>query len=385
MTQIEVVAQQHANRGFKVIPLHTVVEGRCTCGNRSCSSAGKHPRTENWLQRASNESEAVSRAFKAFKNANIGIVVSDGMVAIDVDGPSGEHSLGELEATYGPLPFTLTSITGRGQHLIFRCPTDAGVKNRVAFAPGLDVRADGGYIVAPGSVHANGRRYHWKDENAPIADAPTWLLEQITAPKLPLVERIPEGQRNDWVYAKICELFRQGKDEGYILRTALALNREKCDPPLPENEIAATVSRVALSNDPNRAVEITTKNPLRWFQFDVVEFRANMRIQVLKDFELGWRTQLLALAWQNQGKLLDDPDYLARAANASNRKRFQRDLSKVLFDFVPVQQKGQPFLVNSEMAAEYAEKLDGWKQKREAGIARAKARAQERLNKDQSA
>jgi hypothetical protein len=116
-------------------------------------------------------------------DANVGIVTgaTSGVFALDEDPRHGGHvSLAALEREHGHLPVTVQSRTGGGgRHLLFACPrTATPIRNRVNLARGLDVRADGGYIVAPPS---NGDRYAWviPPDAAPLAELPRWLLELV--------------------------------------------------------------------------------------------------------------------------------------------------------------------------------------------------------------
>ena len=360
-------------------------EGKCTCGKEhdDPKHIGKHPRINKWNSRATCDSKQIMQWMSKWPDGNWAIATGkeSKLVVLDIDGEEGERSLKELETKYGPLPNTKTVSTRRGRHLYFRHPGPQIKTTDSVIGKNVDVKADGGNgcVNAVGSRHASGT-YDWVDDTVLVAQLPDQWIRALTDEDVlvPVDEIIPEGQRGSRMYDAICSFFREGFSEPDVLRKALAMNAKLCVPPLPESEIRDKVSRVAVTHNPNFTPDITSKkNPLRWFQFDVVDFKANMRIQALKDCELGWRVQLMALAWQNGGRLLNDPDYLAREANASSRARFKRDMRKVLFDFDPVNESGQSYLVNGEMAAEYADKLDGWKQKREAGIKRAQERARE--------
>jgi hypothetical protein len=84
-----------------------------------------------------------------------------GLVVLNRDDyKGGADSLEELERTYRPLPGTVLSLTGGGGlHYVFRHPGPP-VKNKVeTLGAGLDIRGDGGYIIAPPSLHASGKRY----------------------------------------------------------------------------------------------------------------------------------------------------------------------------------------------------------------------------------
>jgi hypothetical protein len=107
---------------------------------------------------------------------------------LDVDARhGGEDSLEELEATYDRLPSTLTALSGGGgRHLYFQHP-GARISNSTQLAgfAGLDVRGDGGYIVAPPSLHQSGQHYRWVDDACPLAALPPWLIDLLIPPARP--------------------------------------------------------------------------------------------------------------------------------------------------------------------------------------------------------
>src|SRR5690606_13004993 len=101
---------------------------------------------------------------------------------LDVDnkpgGANGFDWLDEVEAEHGPLPYTRRVKTPNGGlHIFFTYVP--GTRNRGALGAGVDVRSEGGYVVAAGSQMADGRAYEWVDADAPIADAPDWLLALV--------------------------------------------------------------------------------------------------------------------------------------------------------------------------------------------------------------
>lgn len=184
-------------RGFRVLPLHTVERGVCSCpkAEKCLKSAGKHPRFGGWQEQASSDPRRIRTWWGKWPTANIGLAMGGPgrVVALDVDGPEGRATLARLEREHGPLPVTLTSRSGRadgGEHRFYRVP-DAlpleAIANGVGRArasnhPGIDVRADGAQVVAPPSVHYTGNRYAWVDLSVPIADLPEWLFALLTAP-----------------------------------------------------------------------------------------------------------------------------------------------------------------------------------------------------------
>ena len=90
-----------------------------------------------------------------------------------------------LEKEHGPLPKTWTCNTGSGgQHFYFSYPVGNDIRNSAsAVAPNIDIRANGGFVVAPPSIHPTGNFYEWADGCAPweceIAEAPEWLVKAV--------------------------------------------------------------------------------------------------------------------------------------------------------------------------------------------------------------
>jgi hypothetical protein len=161
-----------------------------------------------------------------------------------------------LEAQHGPLPITLTSITGRkdgGEHRWFRYPAECqirGSRGRLGF--GLDVRGTAGYVIAPPSVHESGREYKWAEPQHHIAAAPNWLIEMLTDKTIPSCrspqERaiLAEGQRNDGLARYAGALRKKGAELLELERKLLEANVRRCRPPLDDAEvlkIAASVAR----------------------------------------------------------------------------------------------------------------------------------------------
>ncbi len=147
-----------------VFPLHYPTgNGACSCGN-PCEKIGKHPMTPHGLKDATTDPSTVQNWWTKHPLANIGMPTGSvsGLVVVDIDERhGGSESLKALEQRIGTLPSTLTSRTGAGFHCFFKYPGFT-VKNGVAvLGPGIDIRGDGGYVVVPPSLHANGRRYEW--------------------------------------------------------------------------------------------------------------------------------------------------------------------------------------------------------------------------------
>jgi hypothetical protein len=163
--QLLEAALEYGRRGFAVFPGHSLARsGSCTCGRPNCASPGKHPRIKEWQLKASTDPLVISEWWRRWPDANVCIATGaiSGVIVIDVDPRhGGNESLAALERDCGPLPATVTSKTGGGgSHLFFQHPGH-DVPNRTNVLPGIDVRGDGGFVVAPPSAHASGREYTW--------------------------------------------------------------------------------------------------------------------------------------------------------------------------------------------------------------------------------
>lgn len=186
--------------GWRVFPLHTAVAGRCSCGRPDCGNPGKHPRTGRGFKDATVDGDTIARWWSTDPDSNIGVATGgvSGFFVVDVDPRNGgDVTLDALEDEHGKLPATVESLTGGGgRHILFRYPAGATVRSG-KLGTGLDLKADGGYIVGPPSLHASGRQYGWEGMSRPgeveIADAPAWLLARVTSAPADPGARRPSG------------------------------------------------------------------------------------------------------------------------------------------------------------------------------------------------
>ncbi len=146
----------------------------------------KTPLTANGFKAATRFKHIIERWWRDWPEAMVGVPTGERIQAwvLDIDPRHNGHiTLEQMEAEYGNLPATLTATTASGgKHYYFRHM--AGVRNRGNLGEGVDVRGDGGYVIAPGSVTAAGGRYEWDNDFEPV-DAPSWLLDLV-------VRRTPE-------------------------------------------------------------------------------------------------------------------------------------------------------------------------------------------------
>lgn len=265
--------------GFSIMPLHRPIQSaagfNCSCSNPNCSSPGKHPfgRLVPHGLRDASSSPDTARNWFGDQQVNIGIVTgaTSGIFAIDIDPRhDGDESLATLEAKFGPLPATWRFLTGGGgEHIVFHHPGNVIPNSANKLGAGIDIRGDGGYIVAPPSLHLSGRPYaisvdHHPDET-PLAEAPSWLLERLirrqTSRRSPGNEHpnqtlgpdwrrladisVPEGQRNQTIASVAGHLLRHRVDPFVALTLVKAWNIAQCIPPLPDDEVDRTVRSIA--------------------------------------------------------------------------------------------------------------------------------------------
>lgn len=173
---------------------------------------GKIPLTKNGLKDATNNADAVAFWFAIeYPEANIAIRTGaiSGLVVLDIDKKNG--GLESYESIRARLPQTPTVRTGGGGlHLYFKHP-GGEVKNSAGkIAPGIDLRGDNGYVVAPPSLHDSGANYEWEilPSEVPLADLPAFLLEEKKEHQ-PL-ELFKEGKRNQSVTQLVGHLTRLG-------------------------------------------------------------------------------------------------------------------------------------------------------------------------------
>ncbi len=243
-------ALYYAELGLPVIPLHTINQkGYCTCGmGKDCASPGKHPDTKNGLKDASADIEKIKKWWpkwpKGVSPSNIGIVTGgkSELVVVDVDGDEGFDELGEERVKDLKDESVPCVRTGRGFHYFFRLQMP--VKTKTGFVKKVDVKSEGGYVVAPPSKHISGVCYEWVNKpDRGFPDVPSWVLNgRSSSEKKPVDKVISEGQRNNTLFKLACSL--RAKDVSYdtVLSALEAENQKRCNPSLSETEIIKIVN-----------------------------------------------------------------------------------------------------------------------------------------------
>lgn len=259
--------------GLGVLPLHWPRSRSgalvCSCGRSDCTSPAKHPFAKlvaNGLRAASKDPAVVDRWFRNTA-LNIGIVTGaiSGIVVLDIDPRhGGDETLIAIERQHGPLPKTWRFLTGGGgEHILFRHPGVRVPNSAGKIGAGIDVRGDGGYIVAPPSRHVSGHGYaisvdHHPDE-VTLAALPAGLVKLLRQPltngeiaakpvadwRAMVSSAVAEGERNRSIASLAGHLLRNRIDPWVTVDLLRAWNRTWCNPPLADAEIVTTVRSIA--------------------------------------------------------------------------------------------------------------------------------------------
>ena len=199
MTSLIKSALWYGRYGWYVMPLHEPLfddSGKCTgctceewkrehiTPDYVCKTPGKHPRHGKWEDVASDDHEQITKWWKAWPAANIGLACGkSGIVALDSD----SYKEGGHKITYE----TVTSITGGGgEHLLFKHP-EIVLKlgnSKSGLDAWIDVRGHGGMIVLAPSMHPSGTRYEWEPDYGPHEVTAVTLPDEIAGPLIKAAE-----------------------------------------------------------------------------------------------------------------------------------------------------------------------------------------------------
>ncbi len=255
----------YARRGWRVIPLHSIVNGKCTC-KRDCRSPGKHPRQSKWQVSGLTDSDAIRRTFTKYPNSNVGIITGavSGLFVLDIDPRNaGNDSLQELIAADSRINDALETFTvatgGGGQHYYFSIAGPIKSSKKHLFGPGIDLKGCGGYVVAPPSNHASGGVYSVLSDIEPVP-LPQVFVDLMGQPATkPESKTITEGGRNNRLHELACELLRSGKPAKQVEIKLLSHNVKHCIPQLDAAEVYSILDSAVKGFNPARTQSFKTQ------------------------------------------------------------------------------------------------------------------------------
>ena len=235
-------ALTYSSRGYNVIPV----------------GADKKPLIK-WeaYQRQRTTPEQIQRWFGGRQERNIGLVTGEisNLFVVDTDTP---ESIKEIQ---DQLPENLVTPIQKtphgGRHFFFK--HIEGFSNRARVAPGVDIRTDGGYVVASPSTDGDGRRWEWLEglslldvEPAPLPDALLGFLKEFAfgfykeaddkdkSKSSNVVKMFTKGRRDEDLFHVANQLVIARTPEREI-EQVLEILAQGCEPPFPEKDISVKI------------------------------------------------------------------------------------------------------------------------------------------------
>lgn len=245
------VALAYAKRNWAVFPVHTPVEGGCSCRRDDCTNIGKHPRTKNGFKDASTDQEQIEKWWGMWPEANIAIACgASGLTVIDVDPRhGGDETFRDLVQRYGEdLTETVIALTGSHGNHYFYAAGEHPIPSSIGAWQGIDIRGHNGYVVAPPSLHENGEEYAWERSAAKYELLPFPDIVETRGPRALAGTPgaiIPVGKRDDTLASLAGTMRRRGMGAEAILAALRIENAERCQPPLPESDLRRIANSVA--------------------------------------------------------------------------------------------------------------------------------------------
>jgi len=214
------------------------------------------------FQKRCADVQEITQWFERWPDANIGIVTGmiSGIIVLDIDPRhGGDDSLAAWQTRHGVLPPTVEATTGGGGRHLYFSTGGTAVLSMTAVAKGIDVRAEGGLVVAPPSRHPSRNLYRWRAGRAPgeiaLAPLPNWLMlaflgtahrpgHHLSHWRELIRKGVEEGARNTTIASLSGHLLWHGVDPQIVLELLLCWNQQRCTPPLDGNEVAEVVANI---------------------------------------------------------------------------------------------------------------------------------------------
>jgi len=228
-----VAALRYARRGWSVFPLN-----------------GKHPFPgTHGFKDATTDPSIIRRWWKTWPDANVAISCSSlhGPIVVDCDGP---NAIALVESLVFSDTREATSRENR-RHYYFDPPaTDQRIARMIKVRPELDILGDGGYVIAPPSIHPEtGKPYTWRNNRACVPFPRPFLKiiasrqEKKNADPLPNV--IDEGQRDTLLTSLAGSMRRRGASYDAILAALREENANRVRPPLSDGQLKKIAKSIA--------------------------------------------------------------------------------------------------------------------------------------------
>lgn len=297
---------QYLDAGFSIIPV----------------KKDKKPLLNEWktFQQRKPTVDEVNEWFDSPNLSGIGIVTGkiSNLVVVDTEKDAALKNI-ELGKTL------VAHSGGGGKHFYYKHPGHK-VSNKARIKELIDIRGDGGYIIAPPSKHLSGKNYTWETnfDIELLKPLPKWVTEDANCPtsKTPITLKIKKGRRNDQAARQI-GIFLKNKPqiqwEEFVWPMFEKWNQDNCDPPLKLNELRSiydSISERELENETTKKGE--TKASLLYMAFqekDVEAFHDQYkeafvyikdegRAEIIKCDSKRFKNWLIKLNWEKHGKVI---------------------------------------------------------------------------------
>ncbi len=235
-----------AAQGFRVAPM---------------KQRAKRPINSGGFNTATTDEQQIRAWLNQWPDANIGIATGDVLLAVDVDPRNGGlETLAALQREHGEIPSRMVVRTGGGGLHIY-CKKDTTLRcSNGLLGPGIDIKADGGGVVAPPSIHESGRRYMFIDGLTcgidELPQLPDWIVRKLRKKGSSRSHRVEhwrnlikqgvsKGNRANSVTELAGHLLGKRVDPYVVLNILSIWNQQRNTPPLSDEEIFKTVESIA--------------------------------------------------------------------------------------------------------------------------------------------
>ncbi|MFR2381815.1 bifunctional DNA primase/polymerase [Thomasclavelia spiroformis] len=238
MSSLQSEALIYAQNNFKIFPLKV--------------NSKNEQVLKSWKEEATNDINQVTKWWLTNTQYNIGLKTGSGLIVIDIDCKNGKNGLEQIKPFLADFPKTRIAKTCHGgYHFYYK--VDREVKNYVNLLDGVDVRGDGGYVLAPPSI-VDDKSYTWVND-LQIANANDAVYKLLERDKLQVVSHlssatvIQQGARNETLFRLGCVMQAKGMSDESIEVSLEIENMKRCNPPLSKKELASIIKSITTRYD----------------------------------------------------------------------------------------------------------------------------------------
>jgi hypothetical protein len=242
-------------------PMLEAAIGYCSDGLSVFPCKDKKPLTINGFKAASLDASQIHEWWEKWPDAQVALPTGsvNNLFVLDVDGPDGERVTASLN-----LPETFTVATREGHfQMWFRQPegTRSKCTTRV-LGPEIDTRGDGGYVIAPPSIHHETGKPYRILKRLPWAVAPAAILEPRKSPATghgheSISLDVHEGQgRHKALLSMAGSMRARGCDANTVLASLKLFNDQFCHPPVEQSWLEKTARYIDSKPAGSRGVQM---------------------------------------------------------------------------------------------------------------------------------